>query len=376
MSVTTSGTVSAYPFNLRKVLDHAFRRAGHAPESLTAELLDVGRDLVFSQTSQWINAGFPLWTRQFLLLGCQIGSPDVSTPIGTNDVFHTYWRILQPYRAGATTTTGADASVLFGGQPNADVTIVGPNPGVIVSFGSATEVDTIGVLLGGSTTITAALQVKTSTDGITFTTTQTLPSTTYTPQQWKYFDLDPAVIKPWISLVVPQTGAVALNQLNFGLANGQDTEIGPLNIDDYFNLPNKQFQSDRANSAYVDRLLNGAQNGPVIKIWPTLNQGGFYNGTISALVRRYIQDPGTLTQNVEVPQRWLEALIWRLASVLIYEIPDPSATSQPSYFTLMAKQQRVQQIEQNAAKAEMLAWSEERNRSPIRLTPNISPYTR
>jgi len=43
---------------------------------------------------------------------------------------------------------------------------------------------------------------------------------------------------------------------------------------------------------------------------------------------------------------------------------------------LMAKNQRVDNIEKNAARAEALAWSEERQVAPVRLTPGISPYTR
>lgn len=374
---TTSGTVSAYRFNNQKILDHAVRRAGLQPERLSGEQQQIGLDLLFSQTSEWINAGFPLWTRQFILLGPTIGSPDVPMPVGTVDAFHTYWRILQPYRGNAIGTDSQNASVLFAGQPNDDITIAGPNPGVIVFFGGVgpTELDSIGVILGGNAPVTAALQVQTSSDGVTWAITQTLPSATYTPGVWTYFDLDPSVSSTYTALVLPSGGSWTLNQVQFGLANGQDIEIGPLNIDDYYNLPNKFFQSNQANSSYVDRQITQ----PVIKLWPTPNVTGFYNGAISALVRRYIQDPGALTNALEVPQRWLEATIWRLASTIFYEIPptqDQVAASQASPYAVLARQQLIQQIEQKASKAEALAWSEERSRSPIKWAPNISPYTR
>ena len=374
MVVATSGTVSTLKYNQLKVIEHALRRAGKSPEEGAGEQLQIASECLFTLTSEWINAGFPLWTREYLMLSCQIGQADVLCPVGTNDIINSYWRVLSPYRGAATLTTGADGSLLFGGQPNADVTITGVSPGVFVNFGSATEVDTIGILLGGSVSSTSSLQVQTSPDGITWTTVQTLASTTFSPGIWAYFDLSPTLTAQYVQVVFPSaiTIAVAVNQINFGLANGQDIPNGPLNIDDYWNLPNRDFRSDRPNSAYTDRQVNY----PVLKIWPTPNQSAFYNGTPTALVRRYIQDPGLLTNGLEVPQRWLEAVQWRLAATLIYELPDQDQSSQSSYFGLMAKQQRIQAIEAKATKAEALVWAEERTKAPLRIVPNITAYTR
>jgi hypothetical protein len=365
--MATSGTVSGYNFNLGKVIDHAFRRAGVQPEQVSSEQLEVARDLVFTLTSEWVNAGFPLWTRKYYLLNTPIGSPDVAAPVGTVDIRQAYWRIFNPYRGNATTSAGADASPLFTGEPNdTDVVIAGPNAGVIVDFGSETEMDTVGVLLGGSSPITAALQIKISVDGSTWTTFQTLDSATYTPGQWTYFDLNPTLSAQFVQLVLP-SGTFTLNALNFCLANGNDIPIGPLNIDDYYNLPDKMFRSNQPNSSYLDRQL--AQ--PVLKVWPVLNVQGFYRGTVTALARRYIQDPGELTNDVEVPQRWLEALIWRLASILVHEIPTPIEQN-----ALAAWQARVALTDKNRREAELLAWAEERVRAPIRWSPNFSVYTR
>lgn len=368
----TSGTVDTYNFPQRKVIDHALRRAGYTPENTGSEWIEVAQDLLFLQLSEYVNAGFPLWTRQFRLLGNQIGSPDVLTPPGTVDVIASYWRILNPYRGSATQTNSSDASLLFGGQPNADVVVAGPNPGVIVSFGSATELDTVGVLLGGNASITTALNILVSQDGVTFTQAQALPSATYSPGQWTYFDLNPSLMAPYVQVQYANAGNWTLNQLNFGLANGQDIENGYLNIDDYYNLPNKVFQSDRANSAFLDRQLDQ----PVIKIWPTPNVEAFYNGTTSALMRRYIQDPGSMTDILEIPSRWYQGVISRLGVTLMDTLPDPDPNSQATYFSLMAKQQRRQNLDAAATKSEMLMWAEERTHGPLRIAPRISGYTR
>lgn len=363
--MATSGTVSSYPFNLGKVIDHAYRRAGVAlAEQISAEQLEIAKDLVASLTAEWVNAQYPLWTIRYVMLNTPIGSPDVALPTGTVEVRQAFWRIFNPWRGAATTSGGVDASDLFLGQPVDDVTITGPSAAVIVDFGSETELDTVGVLLGGGSSQTAALLVQQSDDGIMYTTSQTLTSTTYEVGKWSYFDLNPTITAQFIKLVLP-TGTWILNQLNFGLANWQDVPAGPLNIDDYYNLSDKLFRNNQPNSYYQERPLGA----PILKMWPVLSVQGFYMGTTTVLCRRYIQDPGELTDDVEVPQRWLEALIWRLASLLIYEIPSPGGDTQ-------GWQARVALIEKNTMKAEMLAWAEERVRAPIRWTPSIGVYTR
>jgi hypothetical protein len=372
MAITTSGTVSTTPFNVERVIDHAMRRAGRAPQDTSAEDLRIAQECLFTLTSEWTNAGFPLWTRQFLLLSAGIGSPDVYTPTGTMEVLHVYWRALNPWRGGATLTTGGDGSTLFGGQPNADVVVAGPNPGVAVLFGTPTELDEVGVLLGGASSLTTAMQMQTSPDGLNWTTVQTLPSTTFTPGVWSYFALNPSITASYTRIIAVQSGSLALNQINFGLANAYDTELGVDNIDDHYNLPNRFMQGDRPTSAFVDRQVASQD----VKIWPVMNTTAFYSGLVVVLARRYIQDPGSLTNNMEVPQRALEALMWRLASTLIFELPDTDKDSQTSYFGQMAKQARITAIEQKATKAEQLWWSEERTRGPIRLTPNLRCYTR
>lgn len=376
----TSGTVSTYPYNQGKIIDHAARRGGFDPEHLTSEQIEIATDLLFTLTAEWVNSGFPLWTKEFVLLNAFVGDPNVPCPVGTVDVVTPYWRILNPYRGVCALSSGGSSSTLFGGQPNADVTITGTNPSVSVNFGSATEVDTVGILAGGGVTFSAALAVITSQDGITFTVAQTLPTITYTPGQWSYFDLVPAVSAPFVGIRLTGAGPLVLNQLNFGLANCQTIPLGSgagpsLNIDDYYNLPDPFFQSGQPNSAWVDRRVDV----PIIKIWPTLNLYAFYNGVVCALVRRYIQDPASMTGAMEVPQRWLEALQWQLAKGLMDELPTPKIDQAAGYSAIAVIQDRAQRydrVSKNMARSTQLAWGEERVRGPINLAPNIAPYTR
>ncbi len=362
---TTSGTVAATTYTLRKVIEHAARRGPNmTPQELTAEDVSFATDNVFTLAAQWINAGFPLWTQYKKPLAVTQGSPEVTLPDGTVDIVQALWRSMNPWRGAATTTGGADASTLFAGAPTTSLVIAGPNAGVTAAFGTDTEVDSIGVLVGVDDT--AALQVLTSNDGASFTLAQTLTSTAFVAGTWAYFDLDPVVVAPYVQIRRPAAGSWTLAQLNFGLANATEVPLGRLNRDDYYNLPNLDFSSPQPNSVFVDRLYPN----PLLRIWPIPNQSAFYNGTVAAVMRRYIQDPGALTNNVEVPARWLEALVWRLASLMMYEARFQDAQRQQ---LMMA---RAPLISAEAQKAEMLAWAEERDKSPIRFLPDISAYTR
>jgi hypothetical protein len=368
---TTSGTLQTAVWTSRQVIDHAARRAGVAAEMTSAENVQIAQECLNSILATWVSIGFPLWTRQYQLLSPAIGSPDVPCSYGTMDVLDVYWRQFAPWRGAATLTSGSDGSILCAGAPNADVMVTSINPGIYINQGAAAEVDTIGILLGGSASITASLVVQTSSNGSTWTTSQTLPSTTFAPGTWQYFDLNPAVTAQYVRVYFPYATSttIYLNQVLFGLAGWTDAKLGDLNIDDYYNLTNRGQQGNRANSCFVDRQISA----PVIKIWNTLNAAGWYAGTVTALTRSYIQDVGAMYNAIEIPQRAVEALTWRLAATLIWEINDTKAETNP--FMAQAKQAKFGLLEANAAKQEAYFWAEERSAGPINITPLIKAYT-
>jgi hypothetical protein len=74
-------------------------------------------------------------------------------------------------------------------------------------------------------------------------------------------------------------------------------------------------------------------------------------------------DVGTLTEEIEVPQRWFNALVYLLAAALAEITP----TVDPSL---------IQILDQKALRALNQAEMEERDNSPIYFTPNIGVYTR
>jgi hypothetical protein len=73
-------------------------------------------------------------------------------------------------------------------------------------------------------------------------------------------------------------------------------------------------------------------------------------------------DVGALTNELEVPQRWYEAVVMMLSHRMSLELPGVPLG-------------RVTYLENQAEKYLFIAEQEERDKSPMYFAPNISVYT-
>jgi hypothetical protein len=129
-----------------------------------------------------------------------------------------------------------------------------------------------------------------------------------------------------------------------------------LNRDDFTNLPNKNFTANQPFQYWFNKTIPQSQ----ITLWPT-PQNAFYQMTI--WYSRQIMDVGDLYGELEVPQRWYEAVVMMLAHRMSLELPGVDLN-------------RTQYLEGQAEKYLAMAEEEERDKSPIYFAPNISVYTR
>jgi hypothetical protein len=74
-------------------------------------------------------------------------------------------------------------------------------------------------------------------------------------------------------------------------------------------------------------------------------------------------DVGTMTEEIEVPQRWYDAIVSMLAAKLAMEYIEVDA-------------QMIPMLDAKAKEALYFAQQEERDNSPMMILPNISMYTR
>jgi len=325
-----SNTVSQTVFDTRKVMENAFRRCRVRPEMITAEYVSVANDQLYLLLSDLANMGAPLWCIEKQILPLYDGEGYITLDTKVVDILNSNLRQLQTV-TGTNTTTATTRTINFGG---------------------ATFVTTVGVLW---TAAAVPIALERSVDGIVWTTIQT-ETPTAVAGEWTWYDLESSVATPYFRV---RATSGSLNFLEIYTGN-TPTEIplARLNRDDYTNLPNKSFQSNRPLQFWYDRLIPN----PVMRLWPVPNSGAI-TSQIVLWVQRYIMDVGTMTQQVEVPQRWYEAIVAMLASKLALEIAEVDTSLIPL-------------LDQKANVALYTAQAEERDNSPMMMAPNIAVYTR
>lgn len=129
-----------------------------------------------------------------------------------------------------------------------------------------------------------------------------------------------------------------------------DLQITRIALPTYATLPNK-LTTGRPIQIYIDRQARW----PKIKIWPAANQTGY---TLVYWRLRRIQDAGDVgSYNLDLPFRFLPAFVAGLAYYVALKTP--------------GAEQRIGLLKQNYDEAFNLAASEDRDKAPVRIVPNI-----
>ena len=325
-----SNTVSQTVFNTRKVIENAIRRCKLPAESITAEYVDIANDQLYLLLSDLANMGAPLWCIEKQIIPLYNGVGDVVLDTKVVDILNSNLRQLQTV-SGVDTTTSTTHTSAFGGD---------------------TFVTTVGVKwLAASVPIA----LERSPDNIVWETIQT-ENPVATTGEWTWFDLESSVATPYFR-VRATTGTLTFEEIYTG---NTPTEIplARMNRDDYTNLPNKYFQSNRPLQYWYDRLIPN----PVMHLWPVPNSGADTSQLV-IWIQRYIMDVGTMTQELEVPQRWYEAIVSMLAAKMAMEIVEVEVGM-------------IGMLDAKAQQALYTAQAEERDNSPMTIAPNIAMYTR
>jgi hypothetical protein len=324
-----SGTVSQTTFDTRRVIENAARRCKMPPQLLSAEHIDVAKDQLYLLLSDLSNRGIQLWCIEKQIYPLYGGVGDVVLDLGTLDILNSNLRTLQQV-TGINTDTATERQVFFT---------------------TPTFVTTVGVLWSATA---APISLQRSDDGVTWTTIQT-ETPAASAGDWTWFDLESSVATQYFR-VLATSGTLDFSRIYLG---NTPTEIplARLNRDNYTNLPNKSFQSNRPLQFWFDRQVQR----PVMHLWPVPNDAA----EVSQIVlwrQRYIMDVGSMTQEIEVPQRWYDAIVAMLAAKLAMEYVEVDA-------------QMIPMLDQKAKEALYFAQQEERDNSPMMILPNISPYT-
>jgi hypothetical protein len=312
------------------VIENAIRRCKLPAESITAEYVDIANDQLYLLLSDLANMGAPLWCIEKQIIPLYDGVGDVVLDTKVVDILNSNFRQLQTV-SGTNTTTSTTHTIAFGGD---------------------TFVTTVGIKwLAASVPIA----LERSPDNIVWETIQT-ENPVAISGEWTWFDLESSIATPYFR-VRATTGTLTFEEIYTG---NTPTEIplARMNRDDYTNLPNKYFQSNRSLQYWYDRVIPN----PVMHLWPVPNSGADYSQLV-IWIQRYIMDVGTMTQELEVPQRWYEAIVSMLAAKMAMEIVEVEVGM-------------IGMLDAKARQALYTAQAEERDNSPMTIAPNIAMYTR
>lgn len=320
--MATSGTVGQTTINTATVIEHALRRCGLNPIIQTPESIDIAKECLYLLLTHYANRGLNLWCVERDLIGYRQGQKEYSLPTGTCDVLNQM--DCTPSNIPA---TRSGSKLIFD------------------------DFDTV-IRLGVRYSVLPASDypIEVSQEDVLWVNVGSIDHTQVIDTNVVYwYELDVATYGKYIRV----NGASV--QTMYASNRTTEIPITPTNRDTYQSFPNKDFQSSQVTSSYFNKTLS-----PSLTLWPVPDSTTKY---MAVVVHRQIQDVGTLTQQLAIPQRWFEATTIQLAIRLALELPgvDPG---------------RVKLLLELGEKYQIEAEDEETDSAPITLRPNISPYTR
>jgi hypothetical protein len=258
-----------------------------------------------------------------------------------------------------TSSAGGVTANVYDGNVDTYCQQTSANGNIQVFYGTNTPIyaGSIGILpyVSGGGSATWSVTFEYSTNGTTWSTLQDLGSVTVTDNQWIWTDIDPGQSVMYYRVRVYNNTTMALRELYIG-NNSTEIPMARLNRDDYTSLPNKNFTANQPFQFWFNRTIPV----PELYLWPVPSDP-FIQMTV--WYSRQIMDVGSLTDELEIPQRWYEATVMMLAHRMSLELPG-------------IQMDRIGYLEKMGMQYLMEAEQEERDKSPIYISPNISVYTR
>lgn len=328
--MTTSGTVGLTQLDAITVIEHAARRCGVLATVLTAEMLTSARENLFLILSAFITQGLQLWCQQKTVYPLSAGLRFLYLNLGSVDLENVLLRSATMNAAtnlSVGTATYSPATAIIVGSVTLDV------PAGAYSFVLEGSADGVTWVQYGAYTVTPTARTVLS------------------------FDSDVVATLAFWRVRETLTGLVNFNSVTFN-TNATEINMSLLNKDDYALMPNKEFMSTKPLQFWFDKQLPR----PRLWFWP-LPQ----DATTMCVVwsQQQIQDVGDLTNTIQVPQQWLDAVISELATRVCLELPKE-----------LVPPDRYDKLTERAEKSLSDARDAEVDGSPLRLVPRIGGYTK
>jgi len=351
-----SNTTGQTTINVDQLISYAYRDAGKTAEEMTPEYVNAGRQALFYNLQNLSNLGVNLWLLENQLYGALTAQQQLVLPKTTIDVREANWvYVINTQASEYLPIDNPDSPAAF--DLNLDTPAISTSGENYfgLSYQQKQSVYYVGFnAYSASGSVTYNFAYEYSDDGITWKLKQQLPETTLVDRQWAYFNI--AITEPHMFYRLRETVAPTFEVREIVFSTSQQViPLSRLNRDDYWNLPNKQFPSQRSLQYWYDRQIE-----PSMYLWPVPNNDF---QMFQLIVEKQMEDVGSLTNQIYIPDRWIASIQASLSHKLSIQLPGVDL-------------QRIQYLELQADKLYRQASEEERDKSPIYFQPNISYYTR
>jgi len=353
-----SNTTGQTTINVDQLISFAFRDAGKTAEEMTPELVGAAKQALFYNLQNLSNLGVNLWLLENQLYGALTQQQQLVLPKTTIDVREANWVYVQNIQASEyLPIANPDSPAAFSLSPT--LSTPASTTGYANYFGTAYQQSQSVYYVGWNcyapnTTQTYNLAFEYSDNGTTWFLKEQFPVITMSDYEWKYFNI--STTEPHLYWRLRETVATSFSVRQVVFSTSQQViPLARLNRDDYWNLPNKQFPSVRSLQYWFNRTIE-----PSMYLWPVPNNP--YQ-MFQLIVEKQMEDVGSLTNQIYVPDRWINCVQKQLSHSMALQLP---GVDMP----------RIQYLEAQAEKAFMQASEEDRDKSPIYFQPNFSYYTR
>lgn len=329
--MTTSGTVGQTLIDAAKVIEHAARKCGVVASNLSSEQLLAAQENLYLRLISLANRGINLWCVETRIYPFVAGVSTYTLPLGANDVLQALYR-WGTYTPATTLALGAAS----------------------LTLATATDVQSVSVTVPSAGDY--SLVVESSPDGVNWTQRGAASWPGLSAGATVGVDA-PGYVETLYWRVRETVLSVTFTAASF-LSAGTEIPMSKLSRDDYSALPNKSFTSGQPLQFWLDKQ----RDAPVVSTWPVPSAGG---PQMVLWLQRAVQDVGALSNTLDVPNRWLNALIFELAEIMYLELPKEQRDN-TVYEAIRSK------AEEELRRAE----DSERDGTPVKITPNIGVYTR
>jgi hypothetical protein len=353
--MTTSGTVARTTVSTAEFIERALIMVGKESASITPEIVKQAKQALYMYLASLSNSGVNLWTIETRVFGILPGKTAYTLPTGAIDELNVFYRVPE-FGSDATKITssaGGTVANLVDANYTTVFTQTSKNGSISYDFTTAKAVRYFSVLSNGLKYHTFTAQY--SFDNLTWFTIQVFDKNAMCPDgDWTSFNIDTPFPARYFRIVEGGGETISMRQLLI-CTGGSDVMLTRVNLDDYSNITDKERAGRQPTLYFLDRKAAA----PVIRPWTVPS---YMNDQLYYYYSRQIQDVGSLSQEIEIPNRWQQAVLENFALKLLLSIPGTDLS-------------RHALIKEAAMVSLQEAKSQETDKAPMEMIPNIGVYS-